>query len=321
MPEASEAELWGCDIDEASIRWMQESLCPPLHAFANAADPPLDQPDASFDLVWAISVFTHIATGWSEWLMELHRILKPEGLLLVTFMGRGMSEEIAREPWDESRVGMNVIKYGQSWDAGGPMVLHSPWWIEEHWGRAFDVVSITPDGFASKPWLDHGCVVMRPRSPRVDASALEALDPTDPREPPALAHNVEQLLREARQLRGDLDYLDSKLQESARKVNHLEAKAVEGEAARKEVARLHDVATAAQHEAATAHARSIRSAQSVLQVEENLAQARARIFALEGAVDDLSVQLERKTLLLDGLTGSISWRLTAPLRALKRLLR
>lgn len=334
--EAAEAELWGCDIDEESIRWMQEQMCPPFHAFVNGPEPPLDQPDASFDLIWAISVFTHLAFSWSRWLVELHRILKPDGLLFVTFMGRGMSEEIAGEPWDENNFGMNVIKHGQSWDLGGPMVLHSPWWIEEHWGRAFEIVSLTPDGFAGKPWLDHGAVLMRKRDQAIDAQELERMALGDAREARALAHNVEQLHRESLELRAALSYqLDENVKQKGllatqgldfeAKTAELTAKAAElkrvcdeADALRQEAADLQRRTTVAQQQAASAQANSLNSAQRLLAVEENLAQSKARIFALEEAIDELQPKLERADRVMAAMKSSISWRITAPLRALKR---
>ena len=113
-------------------------------------------PSASLDLVYAISVFTHLTTRWSDWLLEVHRLLRPGGLALLTFMGRGMVQPIAGEALDEDEVGMIVLRMGAPWNEGGPMVLHSPWWIREHWGRAFDVLSITPDGFAWESGLGRG---------------------------------------------------------------------------------------------------------------------------------------------------------------------
>jgi SAM-dependent methyltransferase len=324
--ETSTAEFWGCDIDEESIRWMERHLSPPFHVFVNGPEPPLDQPDSSFDLIWAVSVFTHLADSWSRWLVELDRLLKPGGLLLVTFMGRGMSDEIAGEPWDESGFGMNVIRYGQSWDLGGPMVIHSPWWIEEHWGRAFEILSLAPDGFAEKPWLDHGSVLMRKRDQALDAKELETIVPGDARETRALAHNVEQLHCECLDLREGLDYLDSKLEESVEEKRLLKGEIVElGKArdelseARKEAVALHRTTTAAQQQAATARDQSLRSARQLLEVEESLAQAKSRIFALEEAIDELRPQIERAEGVMAGMRSSISWRITAPLRALKRL--
>jgi SAM-dependent methyltransferase len=204
LAEAQEAEIWGCDIDGESINWLAEHLCPPLHVFPNEPEPPLDQPSASFDLVWSLSVFTHLTESWSRWLVELHRILRPGGLLFLTFIGRGLSEQITGEPHSDEMIGMNVTKCGQSWDLGGPMVAHSPWWIEEHWGRGFDVLALVPDGFASTSSVGQGSVLLRKRDEAIDVQRLERHRPGDDREAPALQHNVAQLARESEALRAEL---------------------------------------------------------------------------------------------------------------------
>jgi hypothetical protein len=36
-------------------------------------------------------VFTHITEHWSAWLLELRRVLKPDGLLLASFLDRKVS--------------------------------------------------------------------------------------------------------------------------------------------------------------------------------------------------------------------------------------
>jgi SAM-dependent methyltransferase len=225
--EADEAEIWGCDIDEASVSWMSEHLCPPFHVFQNASEPPLDQPDSSFDLIWGVSVFTHLTDTWSKWLVELHRVLSPDGLLFLTFMGSGMSELIIGEPWSERNIGMNVTKCGQSWDLGGPMVMHSPWWIEEHWGRGFEVLSLVPDGFASSSSVGQGSALMRKRSVSVDPELLERTSPGDEREMLALAHNLDQLQRESISLRRDREYLESLLAGSDERNHRLEEQLVD----------------------------------------------------------------------------------------------
>jgi SAM-dependent methyltransferase len=328
--EATEAEFWGCDIDETSIEWMEQQMCPPFHAFVNDAEPPLEQADASFDLIWAISVFTHLTYSWSRWLLELHRVLKPDGLLFVTFMGRGMSEEIAGDTWNDRGFGMNVIKYGQSWDLGGPMVIHSPWWIEEHWGRAFEILSLSPDGFAGKPWLDHGTVLMRKRDQLVDPEELERIDPGETRELSALSHNVEQLHRECFSLREGLEYQSTQLEDAVRQKNRLDAELKrslddvkrsldDAYALRNQATDLHRKARIAQTQAASAREQSMASARTLLEVEEILAQSKARIFALEEAVGELQPQLERAEHLMAAMRKSVGWRITAPLRALKRL--
>src|SRR4029077_19752390 len=124
-----------------------------------------------------------------------------DGLLFVTFMGRGMSEIIAHEPWQEQMCGMNVLRYGQGWELGGPMVMHSPWWVEEHWGRAFEIVSLQQDGFPGSPSEGHGWAMMRKRNISISRDMLEHMDPGEPREAYALAHNLRQLLDECADLR------------------------------------------------------------------------------------------------------------------------
>lgn len=196
LDESATAELWGCDIDEPSVRWLESNLCPPLHVFRNGESPPLPRPDAYFDLVWALSVFPHLTDQWSRWLLELHRVLKPDGLLLATYMGESQSMAIAREPWSEDRIGMNVVRPANSWEYGGPMVLHSPWWLTAHWGRAFDVLTLRPHGFSRDGPAGQGWLLLRRKVVDLSPDDLERLEPGEHREVAALQHNVGQLRRQ-----------------------------------------------------------------------------------------------------------------------------
>ncbi len=196
MREARTAEFWGTDIDEPSIRWMQENICPPFHAWQSTVNPPLGLEHESFDLIYAISVFTHLTDNSIPWLLELHRMLKPSGLMIATYMGQWNSEWSAREPWCEDRVGMNVLHHNRDWDSGGPTVLMSEWWVREHWGRAFEILHIAPQ-FHNFSWA-----VMRKRGVELTTEDIERPS-ADPREYGALRHNVKQLQREV------VDELDS----------------------------------------------------------------------------------------------------------------
>ena len=199
LGEAQTAEFHGCDIDAESIEWLTAHLCPPLLAFQNGEAPPLPRPDAYFDLIWAASVFTHVSDHWSAWLLELHRVLNDDGLLIASFLGPGMSESLAQEEWEAGRVGMNVLRYGQSWDQGGPLVFLSPWWIAEHWGRAFEILDLREAGFGSPHDRDamQGVVLLRKRPKRPTREELERINPEEPREVAALRHNIRQLHAES----------------------------------------------------------------------------------------------------------------------------
>ena len=220
LDEATRAEFYGCDIDGASIAWLNEHLSPPLHVFHSGEHPSLPQPDAFFDLVYAFSVFTHLTDEWAGWVLELHRVLKPQGLLVATFLNEPHWKEFGQGAWDEDRVGMNVIKKWNTWDAGGPIVFHSEWWIREHWGRAFEILSIElrdpdePEG--------QGAALLRRRPDRLRVADLERPG-DDPRELHTLMRNIEQLHQEAGDLFEQLSGVTASHQHLAADVERLQA--------------------------------------------------------------------------------------------------
>jgi len=208
LDEAERAEFHGCDIDRPSIAWLEEHFSPPLHVFESGELPSLPQPDGFFDLVYAFSVFTHLTDHWAGWLLELHRVLKPGGLLFATFLNEPFWEIYGHGEWDEDRIGMNVIKKWNPWEAGGPIVFHSEWWIREHWGRVFEVLFVERHDPAEAP-RGQGAALLRRRPVQLGAADLERPS-NDIRELAAARHNVEQLHQEA----GDLFAQVSQLTES-----------------------------------------------------------------------------------------------------------
>ena len=206
LPElAPDATIWGCDIDPACIAWNTEHLDPSISFVVNGEEPPLPFDADTFNLVYALSVLTHIDQLWAHWLLELHRVMSPGGLLIATIMSEGMCEAVSGEPWDESQVGMNVYECGQPWLLGGPMVLHSPWWIRAHWGRLFGVLEVRSRGFfgQSGPQAqdDHGVVVVRKDGSSVPVTELERIDPAETREATALHHDLMHVRAEVAGLR------------------------------------------------------------------------------------------------------------------------
>lgn len=200
--EAERADFHGCDIHEQSIAWLREQVSPRVQLFVNDELPPLPRRDSSFDLIWAISVFTHLTDSWSRWLLELHRLLDEGGLLIATFHGQ---EDYPRlgiydGRWHEDLHGMNVLAPATSWDVGGPAVFHSRWWLEAHWGRAFDIEEVRPAGFGR---LTQGVLRLRKRAVDLTPEDLERPEPGEPREVEAAQHNVRQLCTEIAYWRGE----------------------------------------------------------------------------------------------------------------------
>jgi SAM-dependent methyltransferase len=191
MDVAERADFVGCDIHAESIEWASAELSPPFGFFVCQEAPPFDQPDRRFDLVYGMSVFSHITSEWSRWLVELHRVMRPGGLAVVSVLGPVVAERLLGLAWDE-RIGMACIDFHKGWEIGGPSTLLAEWWIREHWGRAFEILRFEyPDD-----WFAHDFVVMRKRELAVTPEQLEAVDHRDPREHAALACNLEILQRQ-----------------------------------------------------------------------------------------------------------------------------
>jgi SAM-dependent methyltransferase len=221
LSEAEVAEIWGADIDDESIELLKRENCPPLHALQCGYAPPLGLDYGSFDLAWAISVFTHLTDNSIPWLLELHRLLKPGGLLIATYMGRWHSEMLTGEPWDEEKVGMTVLSHNQSRDRGGPQVMMSDWWVRAHWGRAFEILHIEPE-IHNQSWA-----VMRKLDLQLTAEDLERPE-NDPREYLAARENLRQVQRELDAAQRELVAARGEL-ERARREHAAEASDVRGE--------------------------------------------------------------------------------------------
>jgi ubiquinone/menaquinone biosynthesis C-methylase UbiE len=72
------------DVDADAIAWCRQFLSQG-HFVATGPAPPLPFPDEHFDVVYCLSVFTHLNESMQDvWLAELRRILRPGGVLLLT---------------------------------------------------------------------------------------------------------------------------------------------------------------------------------------------------------------------------------------------
>jgi SAM-dependent methyltransferase len=67
--------------------WAQENLDDKRYSLISF-DPSLPFKDGKFDLIYGISVMTHLRLpDQRAWLRELHRVLKPKGYLILTYLG------------------------------------------------------------------------------------------------------------------------------------------------------------------------------------------------------------------------------------------
>jgi SAM-dependent methyltransferase len=88
LRQSGVSALWGVDPDRSAIRWLQRRYGRQLFSQSPRL-PPLSFPAGTFDVVLAISIFTHMNEAEQfSWLAELSRILRPGGLLIASTHGR-----------------------------------------------------------------------------------------------------------------------------------------------------------------------------------------------------------------------------------------
>ena len=157
------ARIHGTDIDADAIAWDCQN-CPGVGFSSNADAPPLPFEDGSFDLILAVSVFTHLPEDRQlDWLGELRRVASPAGRLVLTFA----SEELIRPHLNpvQSRhldeAGFFHGAYGET--SGLPAYYQSTWhslaYVQRVWGRYFDIIGHGPKGIN----LHQDWVLCRPK--------------------------------------------------------------------------------------------------------------------------------------------------------------
>jgi SAM-dependent methyltransferase len=80
-------EMHGTDLNPDAIAWDRENLSF-VHVTTNGLEPSLAYSDGQFDLVYVLSVFTHLPeSSQIPWLNELARIVRPDGHIYFTTHG------------------------------------------------------------------------------------------------------------------------------------------------------------------------------------------------------------------------------------------
>jgi SAM-dependent methyltransferase len=160
--------VFGCDINAKLVAWCNEHL-----AFAdvqvNDVSPPLPYPNATFDLVYALSVLTHLPEDLQHaWVRECFRVLKPGGYLLISTMGEYYLS-LKRLSHDERRSfqhGEVVVLYKGAPGTSLCSAYHPPAYVRDKLAADFELVEFRPavvDGrhdlhLLRKPALDHAPV-------------------------------------------------------------------------------------------------------------------------------------------------------------------
>jgi len=157
-------EVWGVDIRAEHIFWCQRYLSPPFRFATTTTHPHLPFEDNSFSMIYACSVFTHIGDLEDAWLLELRRVLQPNGRLFATVHDNHtidllMSCSPGHWPHDtplhrqvmdlESGYGITQPGFNMASvtiEPGNHQVFHDREFLRHRWGRFFKIHAFHPEG-------------------------------------------------------------------------------------------------------------------------------------------------------------------------------
>ena len=137
---AAGGDLIGLDINPRLASWCADNL--PGRYAVSRLQPPTSLDITSVDILYAVSVFTHLPQASMEaWLAEFARILRPGGIALVSFADEGRIDSPRRETLDRdgfvlSTRSLEGSNYMSSYVLGAR--------FSDMAARAFQVVEIIP---------------------------------------------------------------------------------------------------------------------------------------------------------------------------------
>ena len=154
--QSTDWRVWSSDFKMTSVEWNLANFPSAITVFQGMYFPFLPIEDRTFDLVSAMSVFTHIDEIETSWLLELRRIMKPGGIAIATIHNEDTwlnmppelreaiekhSPELAALP--ELPPGRSVSNFCLD-DPYRCNIFHSNDYIRTQWSRVFNVKEIIP---------------------------------------------------------------------------------------------------------------------------------------------------------------------------------
>jgi SAM-dependent methyltransferase len=149
-----EGEVAGSDVNRDAVAWCRANL--PFGNFElNGLAPPLVFADASFDLVYALSVFTHLTADLQlAWRDELRRVLRPGGRLLVTTHGRSYLPRLDDEERSRFARGELVVRWGEVAGSNLCSAYHPEPYLRDTFADGFTFLGLEAEGARGNPTQD-----------------------------------------------------------------------------------------------------------------------------------------------------------------------
>jgi SAM-dependent methyltransferase len=147
-------EVAGSDVSADAIAWCRDNLR--FGRFeVNGLAPPLAFDDESFDLVYALSVFTHLTAELQlAWRDELRRILRPRGRLLITTHGQSYLPRLDEEERSRFEDGELVVRWSEVVGSNLCSAYHPEGYLRDTFAQGFEFLELEAEGARGNPTQD-----------------------------------------------------------------------------------------------------------------------------------------------------------------------
>jgi SAM-dependent methyltransferase len=144
----------GTDVSRDAVQWCRANL--PFARFEpNDLAPPLGFDDAGFDLVYALSVFTHLTVDLQlAWRDELARVLRPGGYLLLTTHGRSYVPRLDEDERARFERGELVVRWSDVPGTNLCSAYHPEGYLRDTFADGFAFLELEPEGARGNPTQD-----------------------------------------------------------------------------------------------------------------------------------------------------------------------
>jgi SAM-dependent methyltransferase len=160
--DVAKPRILGCDRDERPLGWCEDTL-PFLRAVRNQLAPPAPYPPQSFDLIYALSVFSHLSESLQHrWVAELRRLLRPGGLLVVSVLGDAVSHRLSEEEKTRFDRGELVVERPRMEGHNACTAYHPHGYVTSSLLSDFDDVKRFDLGSPQLPVLQDAYIARRP---------------------------------------------------------------------------------------------------------------------------------------------------------------
>jgi ubiquinone/menaquinone biosynthesis C-methylase UbiE len=103
-------QVYGTDYNSKSIDWCSKNL-PQIKFNKNELTAHLPYKSDSMDVIYGISIFTHLSEQMHfDWFNELHRVLKPNGIMLLSMQGDNFKVKLSDAELTDYNQGKLVIR-------------------------------------------------------------------------------------------------------------------------------------------------------------------------------------------------------------------